>query len=193
MSVRHPFQQIAPGKIRKYLVPHVIVLMLVWTVGPLIFPYPDFGRLTQLVLAGDVVRAQAIIDTLSESDRLRIAFWGGFDFLVDVVAFDATALACIWAARVLRGPLAAVGDVLAWMCWLGIVLNIPENLGFIRMTIVVVQAPWPLVSALAGYLRLAFFAAGVFYVAAAALAPRSRRSAAGPVPRLDPAVGRRGR
>jgi hypothetical protein len=171
MTLRHPLDRIRPGRLRIPLVVHVVALAVLWLVLPAVLPFPNFERLSSLVLAGSVERATAVVATWSEADRLRVAFWGGFDFLVDVVAFNALALACIWASRVFAGSrLATFGPLLAWACWLGVVLNLPENAAFIHMTLAPVAAPWPTVAVASAYPRLVIMMSALVYVALAGLA-----------------------
>jgi len=173
---RHPFEALPEGSLRVGLVPLGAFLVLAWTVFPLVFPYPDFHAITQLVLSGSVPEARAVVAEWSVEARLRVTFWGGFDFVVDLAAWNAAALACVWAGRTLARPMAVTaGTLLAWGCWLGFLFNVPENLAFVRMTLGPVSAPWPQVAAVSAVLRLVLLGATLVFLGVALLARLRRR------------------
>ena len=173
---RHPFDAIPVGSLRHGFVPFAAFVVLTWTVFPFVFPYPNFELIASLVMSGSAASAAAIISEWTVDERLRVVFWGGFDFIVDFAFWNGTALACIWAGRVFGGARAArIGSILAWACWLGFLLNVPENLIFVLMTMGPLNDPWPAVAAASAVVRMGLIIVGLLFPAVA-LVVRLRQS-----------------
>ncbi len=174
----HPFGSIPEGALRIGVVPLAIFLVLVWTVFPFVFPYPNFDAIASLVMAGSAQAAAAVVSDWTLDERLRVVFWGGFDFIVDFAWWNGAALACIWAGRVFGSArMGAVAATLAWACWFGFLLNVPENLTFVLMTLGPVNDPWPALAAASAVLRLLILAAAVLFPTLAFFARLRQRRA----------------
>ena len=82
-----------------------------------------------------------------------------------LAAFNTLALASIWASRLFRArPWATAGLSLAWLSWASVVLDIPENLAYLRMVFGTVDDPWPQVLKACAVFRTGVFVIGVAYV-----------------------------
>jgi hypothetical protein len=137
-----------------------LVLLLVIERGP------GFGSLAALVLSGTPEAAREVLSRWSPADRIYIAFVAGFDFLFGVVWTNTMALACVWASRqIASARLTSLGGPLAWLLWVAMVLDAPENGAYFRMVLGSVAQPWPAIAALALYPRILIFVAGVLYIA----------------------------
>lgn len=167
--MHHPFETIPQHAVR-HVVPIGIgvssalgvILVLVLEAGP------GLSGLAQLVMAGSVEGAKEVLSPWSATDRIYVAFIAGFDFLFGIVWANTMALTCIWAATKYRSSsVASLGAPLAWLLWVAMILDIPENGGYLIMMAGPVEAPWPMVSTLALYPRVVIFSAGVLYIVGA--------------------------
>lgn len=126
---------------------------------------PGFDLLAALVLSGTPAAAQEVLSQWSYTDRIYIAFVAGFDFLFGVVWTNTMALACIWVSRrAASARLASLGGLFAWLLWIAMVLDVPENGAYFLMVLGSVAQPWPAMAAIAVYPRIFIFIAGSLYL-----------------------------
>ena len=165
-NLRHPFHGVPPAALTKALSAGTgatavlgLVLLLILERGP------GFSSLAALVLSGTPEAAQEVLSGWSSADRIYVAFVAGFDFLFGVAWANTMALACIWASRQIASVrLASFGGPLAWLLWIAMALDVPENGAYFCMVLGSVAQPWPAIAALALYLRVLIFVAGVLYI-----------------------------
>jgi hypothetical protein len=179
--VRHPFERLSDDFVRRALLVGVpascilgAVLLAVLGRGP------GLGALTSLVVAGTPERAAEVVAGWTPADRIRVAFAGGFDLLFGVTWANTMALGSIWSARrVAHQMLAALAAPLAWLLWIAMALDVPENAGYVRMLLGPTYAPWPQVTAAAVVGRALICGAALLHIAAClALAMRAGRAPA---------------
>lgn len=164
--MRHPFDRIPSAALKQAIgigavatVSLGLVLLFVVESGP------GFDSLAALVLAGTSASAGEILSQWSYTDRICIAFVAGFDFLFGVVWTNTMALACIWVSRrVASVRLASFGGPLAWLLWVAMVLDVPENGAYFLMVLGSVAQPWPAMTVLAVYPRVFIFIASSLYI-----------------------------
>jgi hypothetical protein len=169
MTLTHPFERIARGRIRLYCVPLAILTLVIVALLPWILPSREANTLVDLVEAGTPEAAAAVLSHWSEADRIRAAFGVGLDFVLNPAYANVGALMCIWASRVFERPRwSRLGIVLAWLAWGVIFTNLIENIALFRMLLGSFSSPWPLLARLAHfYAGLALFAGAIPYVVAA--------------------------
>jgi hypothetical protein len=163
----HPFQRIPAGKLR-YLGAPITALSAVLLIAVLAMPGP--GDLPALVAAGSPARARAILGNWTELDRVHVAWKNGFDYFLMVSFSNALALVSIWASRQFSRPvLVSAGVVFAWLAWVSILLDVPENVAYLNMIRGSVEQPWPALAAGCFLLKSSFQVAtvGYFFVALA--------------------------
>jgi len=171
----HPFERIAPGHIRVWLVPLAALALLLLALLPVLLPERETHTLLDLIRAGSVARAEEVLAHWSLDERVRAAHALGLDYLLNPAYLNALALACVWASRRFRAePLVALGPLLAWLAWSAILANVAENVAVYRMLLGPVAAPWPQVAAAAHYWSGGVIAAGLVYALGATLGARAR-------------------
>jgi hypothetical protein len=152
--ISHPFQRIPIGKLRFFLVPSS-ALTFVLVAAVLAMPGP--GNLPSLVAAGTPARAQAILESWTELDRIHVAWKNGFDYFLMVAFSNTLALACVWASRQFAYQLlTGAGLLLAWLAWASILLDVPENVAYFSMIRGSLEQPWPALAAVCFSLKSAF-------------------------------------
>lgn len=132
--MKHPLQAVLPEKrLRVFLLflgPFLLLTAAMTIIGtPLRTPAAPAGILS-FELNGDPERARAIVESWGIEARGRAGFNLGLDYLYLVVYSTGLALACVWAGDLLRErgwPLAAAGVPLAWLQWVGGVLDGVED------------------------------------------------------------------
>lgn len=160
--VSHPFQRVPPGKLRYLIVP-LATLTAVLLGAMLLMPGP--GDLPALVGAGTPSRAQAILARWTELDRIQVAWKNGFDYFLMAAFSNLLGLASIWASRQSSSALfACIGATFAWLAWVSIVLDVPENVAYLAMVRGSVQQPWPALSAVCFYTKSFFQASTAVYL-----------------------------
>jgi hypothetical protein len=165
MNLDHPFNLIPAGRLRWVFVPVLFVTLAAGTAILWALPGRQSQTLFDLALAGSVPRAQEILSHWTEGDRIHIAFVNGLDYLFGFVLFNTIALACVWTARVSSARAwATCGFALAWLSWVSVVLDIPENFAYLRMVFGTVDDPWPQVLKVCAVFRSFVFTIGVAYI-----------------------------
>lgn len=145
MSRAHPFERLRPGKLRRYAVPLLILDVLVGV--PLLANVeagPGLRGLTALVLSGSPEAAAEVLSRWTPVDRIHIAFANGLDYLWGFLYANSMALACVWAGRLDAAPRwRKTASLLAWLCWVVAVLDVPENVSYYQMVRGVNRSPYP--------------------------------------------------
>jgi hypothetical protein len=159
VNVAHPFERVPPGALRRWAIP---LLVLDVAVGvPLLANIeagPGFRGLTALVFAGSPEAAAAVLSTWTPADRIHVAFANGLDYLWGFLYANSMALACIWAGRVGATPSwRTTASLLAWLCWVVAVLDVPENVSYYQMIRGANRSPYPEMLAACVAVRSAIF------------------------------------
>ena len=162
----HPFSRIAAGKLRLFVVPiaGVSLLLLVAMVeivqrGPGWLPFGD------LVLSFTSSRATEALSTWTVEDRVRIAFVNGLDYLFGPLYANLLALGCIWAGRLRGDSTERAGSTFAWVAWLVLLLDLPENVAYLNLVGGNCHQPWPFVSGACALVRTALVIASLLFMA----------------------------
>ena len=172
MALTHPFQRIARGRIRLFVVPLAGIVLVIVALFPWIVPDRETHSLVDLVEAGSPEAAGAVLAHWSEADRVRAAFGVGLDFLLNPAYANLAALICVWASRVFGSSgWSQLGVMLAWLAWSVVVTNTIENIALFRMLLGARGSPWPELARLAHfYAGAVLFGAALPYAIAAGLA-----------------------
>lgn len=175
MKVRHPFDEIPPGRLRVWFRPLLGVTVVVG--GVLLLLDPGGKGIVGLEVAGSVEAAHEVMAGWDVRDVIHAAFGVGLDYLF-LIAYSCTiALACIWGRRVFRHAwLVTLGGVLAWAAWVGGALDAVENIALLDMLRGPVESPAPEVAAVCAYVKFVLVYAGVIYALGAALTRLARRA-----------------
>ncbi len=158
-EIQHPLYRIPSATLPTFIRLGVVATLLVGL--PLLGAIesgPGFERLARLVLAGNPSRADAVLRSWSEADRLHIAFANGLDYLFGILLFGTLAMGCTWVGQ--RGPSSRVrraSVILVWLASLAVVLDIPENAAYLAMVHGDTKAPWPQLAVVACTARVAIF------------------------------------
>jgi hypothetical protein len=168
--MQHPLESIAPERRKRYFWPFLVITLVVMALlnavsAPLTTSVAPYG-IVSYELAGDVATAEAILSSWDTDARLRAAFGLGFDYLF-MIAYSATiALACVWAAGIVRQrgwPLAWLGIPLAWGQWLAAGLDALENLALAVILFGAPASPWPEIARWSAIFKFALVFLGMFY------------------------------
>ncbi len=145
----HPFEKIAAGRLRFYVAPiGALCVILFGVMDWLIDTGPTWRSFAEFTALGSPERSAAILEEWSVRDRTHVAFVSGLDFLFGPLYANLLALGSIWASRVFRRPAhVELGVAFAWIAWLVLLLDIPENLAYFNMASGLVETPWPEISA----------------------------------------------
>lgn len=168
--MRHPLDSLPPKKHKLYfwllLVVTLVIMTLLNLVGePLITGSAPYG-IVSYELAGSPSRAEAVLTSWDPGVRAHAAFSLGFDYLFLLAYSTTIALACLWAAGVLKArawPLAALGAPLAWGQWLAALLDALENLALTVVLFTAPASPWPEVARWSAILKFSLVFAGMVY------------------------------
>ena len=123
-------------------------------------------------LAGEVTKAQDILDSWDTNARLRAAFVQGFDFLFIPVYVAAIGVGCGIASKLIRvksRPLASLGTILAWAIILAGILDIIENIALVIMLLDMAAAPLPQIAFWCAGPKFMIILLGISYIFYAAL------------------------
>ena len=165
MNLDHPFNRIPAGRFSLVFLPTLVVTLVTGAAIVSALPGRESYTLFDLALAGSVARAEEVLSHWTERDRIHIAFVNGLDYLFGFVFFNTIALASVWAARAFRARAwTFLGLALAWLSWASVVLDVPENLAYLRMVFGTVDDPWPQVLRLCVVFRSCVFLIAVAYV-----------------------------
>lgn len=175
MAVHHPFDDVAPGRLRVWFVPFASVTVVVG--AALLLLDPGGEGIVGLEVAGTVEAAREVMAVWDDRDVIHAAFGVGLDYLFLLVYATTIAVACVWGRRVYRHRwLVTVGGVLAWAAWVGAACDAVENIALLDMIRGPVASPAPQVAATCAYLKFVLVYAGVLYALGAALARLARRA-----------------
>lgn len=146
----HPFEKIPPEWAKKLFwitfIASLLILLIFRVIGAPLNTDAAPSGIVSYELAGNVAKAQAIVDSWDQTARLYAAFGLGFDFLFMLVYSSAIALGCVMAAGVLHRynwPLAKVGTWLAWGLWLAALMDAVENVALTVILVSKVYSPLP--------------------------------------------------
>jgi len=166
----HPFQMLTPASARRAFIPLLVITLVVMALlnmvsTPLTTQAAPLGIISY-ELAGNVAKAQSILDSWDSLTQIHAGFALGFDY-VFMLAYSATiGLACVMAAGVLGSrhwPLAAAGAVLAWGQWLAAGCDAVENIALTAMLFGDVVSPWPQVAYWCAVIKFALIFLGLVY------------------------------
>ena len=174
-QLSHPLAAIPSGQRTRVFAPLLIATLAITFLFRFIGPAQP--TIVDFELAGSVQNAQAIIDTWSETDRIRAGFSLGFDYLYMPVYSTTIALACILAAGVLkRRAWHTLGLLLAWGLWIAALCDAAENLALFTELLGNTVAPWPQVAQICATIKFGLILLGLLYVVVGLAWRVSRRS-----------------
>ena len=145
--IEHPFSRIPEGKLRLFVVPIVgVCIFLLVVIFELVHRGPGWLSFADLVLSFTAGGATEALATWSVEDRVTIAFINGLDYLFGPLYANLLALGCIWAGRLGRGSTSRAGSTFAWLAWVVLLLDFPENVAYLNLVAGNTSQPWPLIS-----------------------------------------------
>ena len=164
----HPFDRIPEGRLRWFVLPvSGLGFLLLVVIVEMVHRAPGWIVFGELVLSFSSAGAAEALSGWSAEDRVHIAFINGLDYLFGPLYANLLALASVWAGRTGEGR-RQMGSFFAWLSWVVLALDIPENVAYLNLVLGHVNQPWPLVSASCILARtllvlavLAFIARGV--------------------------------
>ncbi len=176
--IEHPFSRIPEGQLRLFVVPIAGVSLVLFVVivelvqrGPGWLPFGD------PVLSFTTTRATEALSTWSVEDRVRIAFINGLDYLFGPLYANLLALGCIWAGRLRRGSMSWAGSAFAWLAWVVLLLDLPENVAYLNLVGGNSSQPWPLISGTCVLVRSALVIASLVFMARCLKQSKAERAA----------------
>lgn len=161
--MRHPLEAIPSEKRAQVFILLLIATLLITFAFRFIGPAKP--TIVDFELAGNVTKAADILNTWTPVDRIHAGFSLGFDFLYMPIYSTTIALACVWAATVLRsGAGKSIGRALAWGLWLAALLDAIENLALIGNLFGAPSEPFPLIAAVCATLKFGLIILGLIYI-----------------------------
>ncbi len=168
MIPAHPFDRIPEGRLRWFVLPvSGLGFLLLVVIVEMVHRAPGWIVFGELVLSFSSAGAAEALSGWTAEDRVHIAFINGLDYLFGPVYSNLLALASVWAGRTGEGR-RQMGSFFAWISWVVLALDIPENVAYLNLVLGHVEQPWPLASASCILARtllvlavLAFIARGV--------------------------------
>ena len=174
----HPFSRIPEGKLRLFVVPIAgVSLVLLVVMVELVQRGPGWLPFGDLVLSFTASRASEALATWSAEDRVRIAFINGLDYLFGPLYANLLALGCIWAGRLRRGGMSWAGSAFAWLAWVVLFLDLPENVAYLNLVGGNFSQPWPLISGTCVLVRTALVIALLVFMARCLMQQKAERAA----------------
>jgi hypothetical protein len=171
VGVLHPLDRVPAGRLRRWQIPSVLIAGACLASLPLILPGRESHTLLDLVESGSAAAAAGVLDQWTPSDRVRVAYAVGLDFLMNPAYLNGLAIAAVWAGRVIRLPAAPMmGSWLAWFAWSSALTNVFENVGIFRLLVVGPTDPWPVVIKCAHYWATGAIACCLLFSAAGVMA-----------------------
>ena len=166
----HPFETLPADKRNRYLrvtflTTLVLMIVMNFISAPLKTSDAPLGMISY-EFVGNPVNAQKILNSWSHQVKLVAAFSLGLDYLFLFVYSTTIALACIWAADILRNaqwPLAWAGAPLAWGQWIAALLDAIENLALLLLLLGSVSSPLPEVAFWAATGKFTLIFLGLIY------------------------------
>lgn len=163
--IEHPFSRIPEGKLRLFVVPIAgVSLVLLVVMVELVQQGPGWLSFGDLVLSFTSSRATEALSTWTVEDRVRIAFINGLDYLFGPLYANLLALGCIWAGRLRRDGTSWAGSAFAWLAWVVLLLDLPENVAYLQLVIGNSSQPWPLISGACVLARTALVMASLLFL-----------------------------
>jgi hypothetical protein len=164
----HPLITIPKGK----KLPTFLIL-LVATLGlTAMFRFigPFSPNIVDFELAGTVAKASGIINQWNALSKIQAGFNLGIDYLYMPVYSTTIALACVWAAMVLKARVwRSVGLMLAWALWLAAIFDAIENYALLTMLYGNVADPYPMMARLCATFKFSLILLGLAFSAVAAI------------------------
>jgi hypothetical protein len=174
----HPFSRIAEGKLRLFVVPIAgVSFVLLVVMLELVQRGPGWLPFGELVLSFTSSRAAEALSTWSVEDRVRIAFINGLDYLFGPLYANLLAFGSIWAGRLRRDSTSCAGSSFAWLAWVVLLLDLPENVAYLNLVSGNSSQPWPLISGTCVLVRTALVIASLLFMARCLLQRKAERSA----------------
>ncbi len=161
--MRHPLEAIPADKRARVFLPLLVATLLITFAFRFIGPAKP--TIVDFELAGTVAKATDILTAWTPMDRIHAGFSLGFDYLYMPIYSTTIALACVWAATVLRsGVWKSIGAALAWGLWLAAIFDAIENLALISNLFGTPIEPYPQIAALCATLKFGLILLGLAYV-----------------------------
>lgn len=161
--MRHPLEAIPADNRARVFLPLLIATLLITFAFRFIGPVKP--TIVDFELAGSVDKANDIITAWTPLERIHAGFSLGFDYLYMPIYSTTIALACVWAATVIRsGAWRPIGLALAWGLWLAALFDAIENLALLGNLFGTPLDPYPQVAALCATLKFTLIVLGLLYV-----------------------------
>jgi len=182
MPFRHPFEWLTvAGQKRAFVVTTILALLVMATLQVLGGPLRTAAAPASIIsyeLAGTLARAQDMVASWGERERVFAGLGLGVDYLFMVAYASAIGLGCVLVARGLfeRGRgLARFGVLLAWGQWLAALLDALENYGLIRVLLGAQAEFWPVLARWCAIPKFLLVGLGLLYVIVGGAATLVRR------------------
>ncbi|MBI5568267.1 MAG: hypothetical protein HY870_25480 [Chloroflexi bacterium] len=161
--MRHPLEAVPSDRRARVFSPLLIATLLITFAFRFIGPAKP--TIVDFEFAGTVGKATDIISVWTPTERIHAGFSLGFDYLYMPIYSTTIALACVWAATVLRsGAWRSIGLALAWGLWLAAILDAIENLALISNLFGTPIDPLPALAAVCAALKFGLIILGLVYV-----------------------------
>lgn len=157
---RHPYLSVPKPSLRFWSIVVTAAFLVSTSILAIAVPASQIEAVANFVQSESSV-AQVILDQWDTSLRSTFGFMLGFDFLYDLVHNNLVALLVAWGAK--RTGVAwtlALASVIAWILWLDSVLNVVENLGYLRVMVTGNVLPWHLYGSILFQFRTLTLVAG---------------------------------
>ncbi len=170
MTIRHPFEWLSfSGQKRAFVVFLGLTFIVMASLNALDSPLKtDVAPLgiVSFELAGNIVRAQAIVESWGENGQVYAGLSLGLDYLFLVVYAITFALGCTLVAQTLprEGKFFSTGVFLAWVQFGAALLDAVENYGLIRMLLGTQQAWWAVVARWCAIPKFSILGVGLVYI-----------------------------
>lgn len=165
--MRHPLEAIPADKRVRVFIPLLVATLLITFAFRFIGPAKP--TIVDFEFAGTAAKAADIINAWTPLERIHAGFSLGFDYLYMPIYSTTIALACVWAAGVIRsGRWRSIGVTLAWGLWLAAIFDAIENLALIGNLFGAPIDPYPQVAAICAALKFGLILLGLLYVIIAA-------------------------
>ena len=175
--MRHPLEAIPADKRTKVFLPLLVATLLITFAFRFIGPAQP--TIVEFELAGTVTKATDIINAWTSTERSHAGFSLGFDYLYMPIYSTTIALACVWAATVIRsGAWRSIGLALAWGTWLAAIFDAIENLGLLVSLFGTPIEPYPQLAAVCATLKFGLILLGLLYIVAGVILRVIRQPAA---------------
>ena len=161
--MRHPLESIPADNRARVFLPLLLATLLITLAFRFIGPAKP--TIVDFEFAGNVTTATDIITAWTPQERIHAGFSLGFDYLYMPIYSTTIALACVWAATVLRsGAGKSIGRALAWGLWLAAIFDAIENLALIGNLSGSPIDPLPALAAVCAALKFGLILLGLLYI-----------------------------